>query len=303
MSESNGMTVAISGPNGLVGTELRNILADAGHESIGISRSAGPDSIEWDPLTGIKDPSSLEGVDALVHLAGESIASGRWNEELKQRIVDSRVVGTRSLVQSLKDLTQKPRVLVCASAIGFYGDRGDEILDENSPPGEGFLAETCVQWEREAMAAAELGLRVVCIRIGVVLSPKGGALQKMLLPFKLGGGGVVGNGRQYWSCIGLTDLARAIVFCIENDQMSGPVNGVCPDASDNRTFTKTLGKVLNRPTIIPLPAFAARLVLGEMADALLLASTRVEPKRLQDAGFEYSCPDLESTLRHELGRD
>jgi uncharacterized protein (TIGR01777 family) len=300
MSDESGITVAISGPNGLVGSDLRDLLNSEGHRTIGISRTSGPDTIEWDPETGVRDPAALEGVDAVVHLAGENIAGGRWNAALKQRIMDSRVNGTRSLVNSLRNLERKPRVFVCASAIGFYGDRGDEVLDENSPPGEGFLAETCVKWEAEARAAEELGIRVVCVRIGVVLSPKGGALQKMLLPFKLGGGGIVGNGRQYWSCIGLTDLCRIMAFCVTNDQISGPVNAVLPEDTDNRTFTKTLGKVLGRPTIIPLPSFAAKLVLGEMAEALLLASSRVRPTRLQEAGFSFTCPDLHSTLTHEL---
>jgi uncharacterized protein len=300
--DSHGLSVAVSGPNGLIGTALRQSLSDAGHDTVGISRTAGPDTVEWDPATGISDPAAIDGIDAVVHLAGENIAAGRWNTSVKHKIADSRITGTRSLVQSLSKLERKPRVLVSASAIGFYGDRKDEPLDEDAAPGAGFLADTCQQWEAEALAAEELGIRVVCIRTGMVLSPAGGALKKMLLPFKLGLGGVVGDGRQYWSYIGLTDLVRAIIFCIENNQLRGPVNAVCPDAPDNRSFTKTLGKILKRPTFLPMPAFAARLALGEMADALLLASARVQPGRLLESEFQFSYPDLETTLVHELNQ-
>ncbi len=296
-------TVAISGATGLVGTALADRLRGSDKSVLAISRSDGgayDDTIRWDPESGLTNPGRLESVDAIVHLAGESIAAGRWNDSLKKRIRNSRVNGTRSLVQSIASVEKRPRVLVCASAIGFYGDRGSMELPETAEPGEGFLADVCKEWEAEANAAAELGLRVVNIRIGMVLSPKGGALAKMLLPFKLGAGGVVGPGTQYWSWIGLHDLTRIIAFCIDNEAMSGPVNAVSPEPPTNREFTKDLGKVLNRPTIIPMPAFAAKLALGEMAEALLLASTRVIPKRLKDAGFQHDFPDLTSCLQHEL---
>lgn len=292
--------VAVTGPGGLVGTELCRELRARGSRVTGISRSAGPDRVQWDVEQGVLDPSALEGTEAVVHLAGENIGSGRWTDAKKKEFRRSRVTATASLVRSLGELNEKPKTLVCASATGFYGDRGDELLDEYAAAGNGFLAELCKDWEAEAMKARDLGMRVVCVRIGIVLSPKGGALQKMLLPFKMGAGGVVGSGRQYWSVIGLTDLVRVFLFCLENHSLSGPVNAVQPDAPNNSEFTGVLGRVLHRPTFLPLPGFAARLVLGEMADALLLASTRVEPKKLLEAGFQFSQPDLESTLSHEL---
>jgi uncharacterized protein (TIGR01777 family) len=203
-------------------------------------------------------------------------------------------------VKSLAKLQHPPKTLICASAIGYYGERGDEILTESSAAGTGFLADVCRDWEREAMAASDQGLRVVCVRIGVVLNPKGGALAKMLLPFKMGAGGIIGSGKQYWSWIGLNDLVRAIEFCLRNESVRGPVNAVSPHAMTNYDFTKCVGSVLHRPTIFPLPAFMARLVLGEMADDLLLASTRVSPSLLVKYGFQFEQPDLKSCLEHEL---
>jgi len=236
-----------------------------------------------------------------VHLAGENIAGARWNSDVKKRIRDSRVAGTKSIVDSLRSLAKRPATLVCASAIGYYGSRGDEVLDETSAPGTGYLADVCRDWEQAALTARELGVRVVCGRIGVVMSGKGGALQKMLLPFKMGAGGIVGNGRQYWSWIGLSDLARALAFCVENPGISGPVNLVSPHTATNFDFTKTLGAVLRRPTLFPLPAFMARIVLGEMADHLLLSSSRVTPAVLRKAGFAFQEADLQTCLRNEIG--
>ena len=235
-----------------------------------------------------------------MHLAGESIAAGRWNSKLKAKIRNSRIEGTRNLVKSIAAVEKRPRVLVCASAIGFYGDRGASELDESSAAGDGFLADVCRDWEVEANAATELGVRVVNVRIGVVLSPGGGALAKMLLPFKLGVGGVIGSGKQYWSWIGLNDLVRVIEFCINNESVVGPVNAVSPNPLTNKEFTKIVGSVLHRPTIFPLPAFMAKLVLGEMADALLLSSSRVMPKKLQKAGFTFAQPELAECLQYEL---
>lgn len=298
------LTVAISGASGLVGTELSALLTSVGHSVVPMTRKSSGSSqnaIVWDPVHGVANPQQLESVDAIVHLAGENIAAGRWTVALKERIRKSRVEGTRALVQSLAGLQIRPKTLVCASAIGFYGDRGDEILTESSPAGSGFLADVCSAWESEAMAAANLDMRVVCLRIGVVLSPKGGALAKMLLPFKLGAGGVIGSGKQYWSWIGLNDLVRAIAFCVENENIRGPVNAVSPQALNNYDFTKTVGKVLHRPTIVPLPAFVAKIVLGEMAEALLLSSAHVVPEKLQAHGFQFAQPDLKSCLEHELG--
>jgi uncharacterized protein len=294
-------TVAITGASGMVGTALGSMLRHAGHKSLSITRKASSsDCIVWDPAAGLKDPSQLENVDAIVHLAGENIAGGRWTTALKDRIRRSRVEGTRSLVKSIAAVQQRPKTLVCASAIGYYGERGETILDEDAAAGVGFLADVCRDWEQEADAASELGLRVVTVRIGVVLSPKGGALAKMLLPFKLGAGGIIGSGKQYWSWIGLHDLVRIIAFCVENESVNGPVNGVSPNPMTNYDFTKGVGRALHRPTIFPLPAFVAKLVLGEMANDLLLSSTRVIPKKLQDHGFQFDYPELVGCLEHEL---
>jgi uncharacterized protein (TIGR01777 family) len=248
------------------------------------------------------DSAKLEGLDAVVHLAGENIAEGSWTAEKKARIRDSRVKGTRLVSKALAGLNQKPRVLVCASAIGFYGDRGAEILTEQSPAGSGFLADVCQEWEAATEPAAQAGIRVVNMRIGIVLTPRGGALQKMLLPFKFGVGGVMGDGRQYWSWVSIDDVIGAIYHAITNDALSGPVNAVAPRAATNAEFTKTLGRVLSRPTLFPMPAFLARLALGEMADALLLASTRVEPARLLNSGYSFRHADLEGALRFLLGK-
>lgn len=304
VNSSGGIeTIAVSGATGLVGEALTSLLHSADKSVIAISRrdvGAYQDSIRWDPDSGLTNPGRLESVDAVVHLAGQNIAAGRWTSKMKSQIRSSRVQGTRSLVQSIAAVEKRPKVLVCASAIGFYGNRGATELDESAEAGHDFLAEVCSEWEAEANAAKDLGLRVVNLRIGVVLSPKGGALAKMLRPFKLGLGGIVGPGTQYWSWIGLHDLARAISFCVNNESLEGPVNAVSPEPLTNREFTKDVGKVLRRPTIFPLPSFVAKIVLGEMAEALLLSSTRVVPKKLQAGGFEFDHPDLESCLRHEL---
>jgi len=297
------LTVAVTGASGLVGTELSALLTSLGHRVLPITRKSAGDpgnAILWDPERGVANPQELESVDAIVHLAGENIAAGRWTAALKERIRRSRVEGTRTLVRSLSGLQNGPKTFVCASAIGFYGDRGEEILSESSAAGSGFLADVCRAWESEALAATQLGLRVVCVRTGVVLSPKGGALAKLLLPFKLGLGGVIGSGKQYWSWIGLNDLIKAFVFCIECENLHGPVNAVSPQALTNYDFTKTVGKVLHRPTIFPMPAFVARIALGEMADELLLSSTHVIPQKLQAHGFKFAQPDLTSCLEHEL---
>lgn len=294
-------TVAITGASGMVGTALAEKLRQAGHKPLSITRKASSsESILWDPATGFKNPSQLEGVDTMVHLAGENIAAGRWTAALKDRIRRSRVEGTRSLVKSIAAAKQRPKTLVCASAIGFYGERGETVLDESAAAGTGYLSDVCREWEHEAQAASALGLRVVNVRIGVVLSPKGGALAKMLLPFKLGAGGIIGSGKQYWSWIGLHDLVRILAFCVENETVKGAVNGVSPNPMTNYDFTKGVGKALRRPTIFPMPAFVAKLALGEMANDLLLASTRVVPKKLQDHGFQFDYPELVGCLEHEL---
>jgi uncharacterized protein (TIGR01777 family) len=294
-------SIAVSGASGLVGTRLCSLLQDSGHAISPISRQAGEgNTILWDPTRGLLNPSRLESVDTLIHLAGENIASSRWNDTVRKKIRDSRVEGTRHLVNSIRDLQKKPSTLICASAIGIYGDRGTEVLNEQSAPGDGFLVDVCKDWEKEAQAATELGMRVVNVRIGVVITSKGGALANMLTPFRLGLGGIVGNGKQYWSWIGLQDVARVIQFCAENQEISGPVNAVSPYTATNFDFTKTLGSVLRRPTLFPLPAFMARIVLGEMADELLLASTRVTPQELLERGFQFEQPELRSCLKAEL---
>jgi hypothetical protein len=249
------------------------------------------------------DLEALRGVDAVVHLAGESIAEGRWTAEKKRRIRESRVEGTRAIAAAMASLEPRPRVLVAASAIGYYGDRGATQLDEASRPGEGFLVEVCQAWEAATASAQEAGIRVVNGRLGVVLSRHGGALARMLTPFMLGAGGKIGGGKQYMSWITLDDAARAFAFALENDRLTGPANFVSPNPVSNAEFTKTLGRVLRRPTILPMPAMAARAAFGQMADELLLASARVTPARLTEARFSFEYPQLEEALRHVLHRE
>ena len=298
------MKVLVSGSHGLIGTALVKALAGDADEVTRLSRKPSPGEgpeIVWDQESNRLDPSSTGGFDAVVHLAGENIASGRWTGERKKRIRESRVKGTRLLAEVLARVARPPRVLVGASAIGYYGDRGEESLREESASGQGFLPELCREWEAATEPAAGKGIRVVRLRFGVVLSPEGGALAKMLPPFRMGAGGILGDGRQYVSWISLDDAIGAIRHTIQIEALKGPVNVVAPAPVTNREFTATLGKVLSRPTLIPMPAFAARLAFGEMADALLLSSARVEPRRLLDSGYSFRHPDLESALRHLLG--
>ncbi|MDE0027944.1 MAG: TIGR01777 family oxidoreductase [Deltaproteobacteria bacterium] len=296
------MKILVTGATGLVGGALVPLLAGGGHEVVRLGRSA-PEAgdVRWDPEGGLLDAGALEGVDGVVHLAGENIATGRWTAEKKRRIRESRVRGTRLLAETLAGLERRPRVLVSASAIGFYGDRGDEELTEASPVGAGFLPDVCREWESATEAAQGKGIRVVHARLGVVLSTGGGALAKMLTPFKLGAGGIIGNGRQYMSWITLDDTVAALAHLLATDSVDGPVNMVAPGTVTNHEFTKTLGRVLRRPTLFPMPGFAARLAFGEMADVLLLASTRVKPAGLTAAGYAYRHGSLEEGLRHVLG--
>lgn len=297
------MHVIVSGSTGLVGSALIPRLTESGHRVTRLVRTipaAGEDAVGWDPAAGTVNAAGLEGADAVVHLAGESIA-GRWTKEKKARIRDSRVHGTRVLCEALAKLERRPSVLVSASAIGYYGDRGDEVLTEDSAPGHNFLAEVCRDWERATDPAAERGIRVVLLRYGVVLSPTGGALAQMLTPFRLGAGGRIGSGRQYLSWIALDDAVGATQHAVVTESLRGPVNGVAPEPVTNQQFTKALGRVLGRPTVLPMPRFAARLAFGQMADELLLASARVEPTRLLQTGYAFRHPDLESALRHVLG--
>ncbi|HMD86305.1 MAG TPA: TIGR01777 family oxidoreductase [Terriglobia bacterium] len=298
------MRILLTGSSGLIGHALLTFLTADGHKVVCLTRSETPARgrhISWDPVAGIIDAKDLEDFDAVVHLAGESIV-GRWTPEKKARILESRVKGTRLLCESLAHLRSRPIVLVSASAIGFYGDRGDRVLDEESSAGSLFLSEVAKAWEAATEPARRNGIRVVNLRIGFVLSKAGGGLAAMLLPFKLGIGGRVGSGRQYLSWIAIDDVVGAISHAILSDALHGPVNAVAPDPVTNREFTKTLGRVLWRPTFFPLPAFAARMVMGEMADELLLASTRVEPKRLLASGYEFKFPQLPDALRHVLGK-
>jgi hypothetical protein len=299
------MRILISGATGLVGSALIPFLTTGGHRVARLVRrpeEVNDTAILWSPQTGIADLRALEGLDAVVHLAGESIASGRWTPKKKAAIRDSRVQGTRVLCEGLTTLQQPPKVLVCASAIGYYGDRGDEWLQEDSAPGHDFLAQVCRDWEAATAPAAARGIRVVNIRQGIIQSLAGGALPKMLTPFQLGTGGIIGDGRQYMSWVTLDDVIGAIHHAMTTESLQGPVNVVAPEPVTNHIFTHTLGKILQRPTLLPMPAAAARLAFGEMADALLLSSARVRPARLQDSGYQFRHPTLESGLRHVLGR-
>ncbi len=296
------MRIGITGSSGLVGTAVRRRLESDGMSVVRIVRSSRPaeNHIVWDPLTGDTDASQWEGLDAVVHLAGENIAKRRWTNTQKARIRASRVEGTRHLCRILTSLERPPSVLVAASAIGYYGDRGDEELDESSPPGEGFLAEVCQEWEAASRVAEEAGIRVVRLRIGVVLARDGGALAAMLRPFRWGLGGRVGSGRQFWSWIELGDLAEICYTALNDTRLAGPVNAVSPHPVRNADFTRTLASVLKRPAIFPLPAWVVRAMLGEMGEELLLASTRVVPRRFLTLSFPYRYAELEAALRHLL---
>ncbi|MGD9720923.1 MAG: TIGR01777 family oxidoreductase [Pirellulales bacterium] len=298
------MKIFISGATGLIGATLSADLAAAGHDVYRLVRKradAVGGNVYWNPAAGELDASALAGADAIVNLAGESIAAGRWNEARKRAIHDSRTAATRTIAAVLAQPNGHPQVLINASATGYYGDRGDEWLDETSAAGSGdFLSGVCRDWEAAAEPARRAGARVVFTRFGVVLSGAGGALRQMLLPFRLGVGGVIGSGRQYLSWVSLDDVVDAIIECLSNDSLSGPVNVVAPNPVTNREFTKTLGRVLRRPTILPMPAFAARLALGQMADELLLASQRVRPAKLLAAGYDFKFPTLEAALTRAL---
>jgi len=297
--------VLLTGSSGLIGQAALASLSAEGHKVVCLTRPqsrARGRHISWDPSAGTINTDDLEDFDAVVHLAGESIV-GLWTPEKKARILESRVKGTRLLCESLAHLRDRPLVIVSASAIGFYGDRGDEVMNEESSEGSLFLSKVANAWEAATEPARRNGIRVVNLRIGFVLSKAGGGLGTMLLPFKLGIGGRVGSGRQYLSWIAIDDVVGAISHAILSDALRGPVNAVAPQPVTNREFTETLGRVLWRPTIFPLPVFAAHLMMGEMADNLLLASTRVEPTRLLESGYEFRYPQLKGALRHVLGKD
>ena len=296
------MKVLVSGSTGLVGSALCQQLGVAGHAVARLVRrdTVGGGDVHWDPAKATLGAEKLRDFDAVIHLAGENIAGQRWTQSFKEKIRDSRVNGTRLLAESLASLDRPPEVLLCASAIGYYGDRGSEVLTEQSEPGNDFLADVCRQWENAADPARERGVRVVHLRLGVVLSSRGGALAKMLLPFRMGAGGVVGTGAQYWSWVALDDVVGAFQHCVTAEGITGAVNCVTPNPSTNREFTKTLGRVLRRPTFMSMPAIAANLAFGEMARPLMLCSTRVRPEKLQQSGYEFRYPDLDSALRRAI---
>jgi uncharacterized protein len=299
--------VLVSGVSGLIGVALIPSLESSGAGIARLTRagsepnrSTTTETVHWDPAQPLS-PDSVSGFDAVIHLAGESIAT-RWNESKKQKIRDSRVIGTRHLAEALALTKSKPKVFVCGSAVGYYGNRGDEVLRENSAPGTGFLADVCRDWEAATQPAIKAGIRTVHIRTGVVLSRKGGALAKMLTPFKLGVGGRIGNGRQWMSWIDIDDMIGAIHHILKSDLLQGPVNLVAPKPVTNAEFTQTLASVLSRPAILPLPEFAVKAAFGEMGESVLLGSQRVEPARLVGTGYPFRFRELRDSLKHVLGK-
>ncbi|QDV68804.1 Epimerase family protein [Rosistilla carotiformis] len=303
------LRIAVSGSTGLVGGSFCNVANLLGHQTVPLLRGERPASRNDQEQADVLFPWSesfvsdaFAGTDAVVHLAGKPIADKRWNAKIKQEIIDSRVVPTRTLCEQLASMPKPPKVLVCASAIGIYGDRGDERLSEDSPHGDGFLADVGEQWEAACQPAADAGIRVVNLRIGIAISPQGGALQKLLLPAKLGVNGPVADGKQWWSWVALDDVIGAIYHAIKTPDLSGPVNVVAPHAVTCGQFARDLGSVLHRPAFLPAPAPLMRLALGEMADALLIASTHVLPTKLQASGYRFRFEHLQDCLRHVLGK-
>ncbi|KXK02114.1 MAG: NAD-dependent epimerase/dehydratase [Acidobacteria bacterium OLB17] len=296
------MRILITGASGLIGKALTKSFDEKGFDLLLAGRSdpKAERETKWTIDDGFAEPERLEGLDAVIHLAGESVSALRWTDEKKEAIRRSRVEGTRSVVDALSRLKTRPKTFISGSAIGFYGDRDDEILTESSIAGDNFLAETSREWESESRRAEDAGIRTVLLRTGIVLSKEGGALATMLLPFRFGVGGVVGDGKQWMSWISLEDEVRAIEFVLERDDIRGAVNLTSPNPVTNQEFTTTLGEVLHRPTFIPLPEFAVSMLLGEMGDELLISSTRAVPSRLADLGFEWKFPDLKAALEHAV---
>jgi uncharacterized protein len=296
------MKVLIAGASGLVGSALIPALEAEGDTVTRLVRtSAGSDEIEWHPNNDQINATALEGFDAVINFAGENIAAGRWTDEVKRKIHDSRVNGTYLLSETIAKLKQKPKVFLCASATGIYGDRGDETLDEQSDSGGGFLAGVCREWEQATESASDASVRTVNLRFGPILAREGGMLAKLLTPFKMGMGGKLGSGKQFISWVAIEDVVEAIKLALKDESIRGPLNIVSPNPVTNEIFTKTLGHVLSRPTALAMPAFAVRLAFGEMADEMLLASQRVIPKKLNDLGYEFQQPELEGALKKHLG--
>ncbi len=297
------LKIAVSGAGGFVGRGLIPFLQAQGHVVLRLVRRKprGVDEIAWDPAAGKINAGRLAGIDVMIHLAGENVAGGRWTKRRREQIRSSRVDGTRLLVEALGKNRDKPFVFICSSATGFYGDTADRWVEEDAPRGTGFLAEVCEAWEREALAAEKHGIRVACLRTGVVLSPDGGALGKMLPAFKTGVGGRLGGGEQWMSWISRDDLIGAIYHAILDGRCRGAVNAVAPQPVQNREFTATLGRVLRRPTLFPVPRILLKILFGQMADEALLASARVHPKKLLESGYVFRHERLEQALRHVLG--
>lgn len=299
------MKILLGGASGMIGSYLKELLRKRGddvHALVRPESKTARNSIPWAPSKGQLDTDPLEAFDAVVHLGGTNVADGPWTKKRKKAIRDSRIDSTNLLAQKLAATKQPPKVFVCASAIGIYGDRGDTLLNENATPGSGFLEDVAKDWEAACAPAIEAGIRVVNARIGIVLAREGGALEKMLMPFKMGVGGKLGSGQQYMSWISLEDVTRALIFCIDNTKISGPVNLTAPNPVSNAAFTKALGEVVHRPTVLPVPRFAIRTFFGEMGDKLLLGSTRVDCKKLRDAGFTFAHEEPQAAIRFELNR-
>lgn len=293
------MKILVTGSTGLVGRSVIPALTGIGHEVVALPRRRDS-GIGWNPVTGDVDLASIDGANAVIHLAGAGIADRRWSEARKRLIAESRSGPTTSLSKFLATCARPPHTLIVASAIGIYGDRGDAWLDESAVAGDGFLAGVVRDWEAATIPAVEGGIRVVNLRFGIILTTEGGALKRMLLPFKLGLGGPIGSGHQYWSWVGLDDIIGSIRHSLETATLMGPVNVVSPNPVSNREFTKVLGRVLSRPALLPLPRFAARLALGEMADELLLYSARVRPAMLTSTGYDFRDTELDGCLRRLL---
>ncbi len=299
------MTILVSGAGGVIGSVLVPFLTTGGHRVIKLVRrqSVSDNEIFWDPVSQKIDLKKAERIDAVIHLAGENIGNSRWTAKKKKTIIESRVKGTELLAKTISKLETKPTVFISASAIGYYGDRGETILTENDKSGNDFLSTVCSKWENATKDAVDGQIRTAFMRIGVVLTPEGGALKKLLLPFKLGAGGKTGSGRQYMSWICIDDVISSIHHVLMNDNISGPINLVSPNPVTNNAFTKILGKILMRPTFFPLPEAAINILFGEMGREILLSSTKVTPKKLLESGYKFRYPDLEKTFKHLLGKN